>query len=156
MSTISRSTKLISPFTRMMPLGFDSGYFSSMVNVLSSNLYILIGSKISNLSYTSTMEKKRVFNLYEVPRFMSVHPLSYQLVCGFEGVLKFYNRIEGEILEVWKENLICSAASYSNTGNLVICVIEDSYASLILYDCYKFQKTRVIPVSFLKLIATKI
>ena len=55
MSVLSRSTKLISPFTRMMPLGFDSGTFSSMTSVLSSNLYILIGSKISNLSYTSSM-----------------------------------------------------------------------------------------------------
>ena len=40
-----------------------------MVNVLSSNGYILIGSKISNLNFTNAIEKKRVFNLYEVPKF---------------------------------------------------------------------------------------
>lgn len=93
MSTLSASQKLINPFTRMMPMGFDSGAFSSMVNVLSSNAYILIGSKISNLNFTNAIEKKRVFNLYEVPKFLAVHPLSYQLACGFDGVLKFYSRV---------------------------------------------------------------
>ena len=87
---------------------------------------------------------------------MATHPFSHQFVCGFEGILKFYCRVEGEMNEVWKETLACSAASYSSTGSLVLSVIEDSYSSLLLYDCYNFQKLRVIPVSFLELVPIKI
>ena len=64
MSSLSRSPKLINPFTRMMAMGFDTGTFSSMTSALSCTIYLLIGSKISSLAYTSTVEKKKLYNLY--------------------------------------------------------------------------------------------
>ena len=117
---------------------------------------MLIGSKISNLTYTSTIEKKRVFNLYEVPKFMVAHPMGYQFACSFEGILKFYNRVEGDMQEIWHENLNCHAAKYSSSGSLILSCSEDSYTTLILYDCYNFKKLRVIPIAYLKLAATRI
>ena len=38
----------------------------------------------------------------------------------------------------------------------MLSCIEDSYTTLIIYDCYNFKKMRNIPVSYFKLFATKI
>lgn len=35
-----------------------------------------------------------MYNLYDVPKFMTVHPLGYQFVCGFDNIVKFYNKVE--------------------------------------------------------------
>lgn len=81
-----------------MPLGADYGAFSSMENVISSNAYILAGSKIFNLYYSTSIERKKVYNIYEVPKFMTVHPLGYQFLCGFDNIIKFYNKVEKEMI----------------------------------------------------------
>ncbi len=76
-----------------MAMGAECGTFNTMENVLSSNAYLLIGSKIFNLFYSTTLERKKMFNLYEVPKFMTVHPLGYQFLCGFDNMIKFYNKV---------------------------------------------------------------
>lgn len=38
-----------------------------------------------------------MFNLYEVPKFMTVHPLGYQILCGFDNIIKFYNKVEKDM-----------------------------------------------------------
>ncbi len=78
-------------------MGADWGNFCCMENVLSSNAYLLIGSKIFNLLYSTTLERKKMFNLYEVPKFMTVHPLGYQILCGFDNIIKFYNKVEKDV-----------------------------------------------------------
>ncbi len=45
----------MSPYTRVMPMGADCGAFGSLENVLSSNLFMLIGSKIFNLYCSTTL-----------------------------------------------------------------------------------------------------
>lgn len=55
LSSISKNHKFINPFTRLMANGSDCGLFNTMENVLSCNSYLLIGSKIYNLCYSSTL-----------------------------------------------------------------------------------------------------
>lgn len=84
-----------------MSNGNDCGLFCTMENVLSSNSYLLIGSKIYNLFYSSTLERKKAYNLYETPKFMTVHPFGHQFLCGFDNIIKFYNKIEKDMQEIW-------------------------------------------------------
>lgn len=92
-----------------------------------------------------------MYNIFETPKFMTVHPLGYQFVCGYDNIIKFYNKTGGDVEEIWSEHYICTAAKYSSSGSLVLACIEDSYVSLILYDTYNFKKIQGIPVTYLKI-----
>lgn len=97
LSVFSNSKKYISPFIRLVPNGIETGHFSSFENVLSANAYTLIGQRITTLQYKSSLEKGIVYNLYETPKFMIVHPLGYQFLCGYDNIIKFYNKIGNDL-----------------------------------------------------------
>ena len=82
---------------------------------------------------------------------MTVHPLGYQFLCGYDNIIKFYNKKGVDVEEVWCEHYICTAAKYSTAGSLVLACVEDSYVSLIRYDTYNFKKISVIPITYLKM-----
>lgn len=91
----------MNPFTRLVSMSSDISPCIPIENALSSNSYILIGSKIYNLYYSTSLERKKIFNLYEIPKFFAVHPLGHQFLCGFDSIIKFYNKIEKDVHEVW-------------------------------------------------------
>ncbi len=64
-----------------------------------------------------------MLNLYEVPKFMTVHPLGHQFLCGFDNIIKFYNKIQKDMQQTWSEQYICTAAKYSKNGSLLLSCI---------------------------------
>jgi hypothetical protein len=87
---------------------------------------------------------------------MAVHPLAYQILCGFESLVKFYNKVEKDMQEVWSEQLACTAARYAKSGALVLSCLEDSVTVLLVYDCYNFKRIRSVCLWDLKFYTTRI
>lgn len=63
----------------------------------------------------------------------------------FETQVKFYIKIENEIVEVWNEQLICSTAKYMTCGHLLLASFEDGFYQLVMYDTNAFVKVKNIP-----------
>lgn len=155
LSVFSNSKKYISPFIRLVSNGIESGTFVSFENVLSSHTYSLIGQRITTLQYKNSLDKVTVYNLYETPKFFAIHPLGYQFLCGYDNIIKFYNKKGYDMEEIWNEHYICTCAKYSTSGTLVLACIEDNYTVLVNYNPYTFQKMHNIPITYLKVIITR-
>lgn len=101
LSVFSNSKKYISPFIRLIPNGIETGNFSSFETTLSSYAYTLIGSRISTFQHKNSLEINCIYNLYEIPKFMAVHPLGYQFLCGYDNIIKFYHKTGVDLEEIW-------------------------------------------------------
>jgi hypothetical protein len=49
------------------------------------------------------------------------------------------------------EQYLCTAGKYSRSGTLVLCCLEDSYTSLVIYDACNFRRIKNIPLAYLKM-----
>ena len=70
----------------------------SMQKVIPSEIYFLSGPNIVNYSYMDHIEKKHKYAIHESPRLIAVHPLTYQVLCTFEGNVKFFQKVEMELV----------------------------------------------------------
>ena len=150
LSVLSRDKKFINPFTRLTQGGIEFGEVSCLQRVIPSEVYALAGSQIVNYGYVEHIEKKYKYSIHESPRIVAVHPLGHQLVCAFDNALKFYIKVEMELVEAWTENAICSAARYMDSGLLGLCLYEDGLHNVTLYNPNSFTRVRTYPNIYLK------
>ena len=68
-----------------------------MQRVISSEIFLLSGPSIVNYSYVDNVEKKHKYVIHESPRLIALHPLGFQILCTFEGAIKFYQKVEMEL-----------------------------------------------------------
>lgn len=90
--------------------------------MISSEVFLLSGPSIVNYCYMDHIEKKHKYVIHESPRLIAVHPLGYQILCTFEGVVKFYQKVEQELIEIWSETWSCFSAKYTEAGLLLVCI----------------------------------
>lgn len=74
------------------------GDVSSLQKIVPSEIYYLVGPSIINYSYVEHIEKKHKYIIHESPKLVAVHPLGHQIVCIFETCIKFYQKIEMELV----------------------------------------------------------
>ena len=123
LSILSSEKKFISPFIRLLPLGNENAEITSLHGVIPFETYYLSGNTIVNYSYNDNIEKKFKFSLHETPKLLCVHPLGYQFFCLFDNQIKFYIKIESEVVEIWNEQYICSYAKYMTCGHLLLTIV---------------------------------
>lgn len=93
-SALSADKKFINAYTRLLPSGAETGDIVSLQKVVASDIFLLSGPSIVNYSYIDHIEKKHKYVIHESPRLIAVHPLGFQILCTFEGSLKFYQKVE--------------------------------------------------------------
>ena len=65
-----------------------------MQRIISSEIFLLSGRSIVNYSYVDHIEKKHKYMIHESPKMIALHPLGFQILCIFEGAIKFYQKVE--------------------------------------------------------------
>jgi len=61
-----------------------------------------------------------------------------------------------ELAEIWSEAFVCSAARYTESGLLVLCLLEDCSYNIVVYNPNSFRRLRSFTGLYLKHAVTRI
>jgi hypothetical protein len=77
-------------------------------------------------------------------------------MCTFEGALKFYQKVEMDLVEIWTEPWNCTAARYTESGLLLLSIFDEGNHQLVLYNPNSFTKIKAYSSLYIKHAVTAI